>query len=174
MIRALKRARQTALTEAMAISLDRSKPASWLAALGVTDAPVTSAGAATALHFFAVHMPAVSLDEQLSFLRGIDLHHAVREIVLTPGAVLAAFRHAAQNPFRLFDTNAGTSPHSLGVNPSGREFRRFRVTAPVTVLESRCASARETWSDPDVRQAFAGGGLQYIVPRAERVLALLQ
>jgi hypothetical protein len=158
----------------MAILLDRSKPASWLAAIGVTDAPLTRAGVATALRFFAVHMPLLSSEEQLSFLRGVDLHRTVSEISLAPGVVLAAFRYSAQNPIRLFYTRAGVSPHTLGVNPTGRKFRRFRVAVPVRVLESRCASARETWTDPDARQAFAGGGLQYIVPAAERVLVLVQ
>jgi hypothetical protein len=158
----------------MPLSLDRAKPASWLSVLGVTDAPMTRAGTATALHFFAVHMPSLSLDEQLGFLRGVDLHQPVREITLSPGVTLAAFRYSTQNPFRLFYTKVGTSQHSLGVNPSGRSFRRFRVASLVAVLESRCTSARETWTDPSAREAFAGGGLQYIVPRAELVLSLVQ
>jgi hypothetical protein len=157
----------------MTLPLDRSKPGSWLAALGITDAPMTRAGTTTALRFFAVHMPALPPDEQLSFLRGIDLHQPVREISLAPGAFLAAFRYATQNPLRLFYTKVGTSQHSLGINPGGRIFRRFRVKSSVAVLESRCTSARETWTDPDSRQAFAGGGIQYIVPRAEHVLSLV-
>lgn len=158
----------------MAILPDRSRPASWLAALGVTDAPLTRAGVAAALRFFAIHMPLLSPEEQLSFLRGVDLHRTVSEISLAQGVVLAAFRYSTQNPLRLFYTKAGVSPHTLGVNPTGRRFRRFRVALPVRVLESHCASARETWTEPDSRQAFAGGGLQYIVPTAERVLVILQ
>ena len=132
---------------------------------------MTRAGVAAALRFFEVYMPTLPLEKQFSFLQGIDLHSPMREVTLTPPAVLAAFRYPTQNAFGLFYTLAGTSPYSLGINPGGRMFRRFRVTVSVRALESRCSSARETWTDVDPRMAFAGGGLQYIVPRAEDVLA---
>lgn len=115
-------------------------------------------------------MPELSLELQLSFLRGMDLHSPVREVGLAVGEELAAFRYANQDPFRLFYTKPGASPHTLGINPAGRAFRRFRVVSPVTALESRCASARETWSDLDLRQAFLGGGIQYVVPKSGYVL----
>lgn len=154
-------------------TLDPARPSTWLAALGVTDAPVPRAGVTTALTFFTRFMGSLPPEERLSFIRGMDLHSPVRTIVLSPPAVVAAFRYAAQNPYRLFYTRAGTSPHNLGVNPNGRSFRRFRVIHPVEVLESRCTSARETWTDPDSRAAFAGGGIQYVIPRSDQVLSLI-
>jgi len=117
-----------------------------------------------------MHMPEASLDLQLSFLRGMDLHAQVNEAGLAIGDEVVAFRYANQDPFRLFYAKVGASPHTLGINPSGRAFRRFRVVVPVRVLESRCTAARETWTDPDVRQAFLGGGIQYVVPRSGYVL----
>ena len=150
--------------------LDRSRPDSFLVGLGVTKAPMPMAGGTTALRFFATQMPELSLELQLGFLRGMDLHSPVKDATLAVGEELAAFRYATQDPFRLFYTKLGISIHTLGINPSNRAFRRFRVVSPVRVLESRCASARETWSDPDLRQAFSGGGVQYVVPRSSYVL----
>jgi hypothetical protein len=159
--------------ELMPTPLDRFNPVPWLATLSVTDAPMTRAGVATALRFFASRMPLLSQADQLSFLRGMDLHSPVRELTLAPPAVLAAFRYSSESAFKLFYTKAGTSPQTLGINPGGRVFRRFRVVMPAVVLESRCTAARQTWTDPDSRQAFEGGGLQFVVPNAERVLVLV-
>jgi hypothetical protein len=149
---------------------DRLRPESFLVSLGVPIAPLTAAGVATAVRFFAREMPELPLELQLSFLRGMDLHMPVREVRLAAGEELAAFRYANQDPFRLFYTKIGASPHTLGINPSNRAFRRFRVVSPITALESHCASARETWSDLNLRQAFSGGGTQYVVPKSGYVL----
>jgi len=154
--------------------LDPANPATWLAALGVTDAPVPRAGVVTALRFFGRYMSALPPEERLSFLKGMDLHSPVRIVTLAPPAIVAAFRYGPQNPYRLFYTRAGTSPRTLGVDPNGRSFRRFRVTQPVEVLESRCTSARQTWTDPDARTVFDGGGIQYVIPRSDQVLLVVQ
>jgi hypothetical protein len=162
---------------------DLSSPAAILATLGITDAPVPRAAVAAALAYFASRMPALPGAEVLGFLRGMDLHSAVpdgrgwkttvREVGLSPPTTVAAFRYSTQNPYRLFYTRAGTSVDVLGINPAGRSFKRFKVVLPVQALESRCIAARESWTDPDSREAFAGGGIQYIIPQAEHVLTLM-
>lgn len=158
----------------MAPSIDPKNPDSWLRALSVTIAPATQAGVQAFLAFCSTHMAELSIDDQLSFLRGIDLHSPVRPHDLPTGTLVAAFRYNTPNPFRLFYTKAGTSVHSLGINPEGRRFRRFRVTLPAPALESRCAAARETWTDEaDPREAFEGGGIQYMIPKAELVLQVI-
>jgi len=143
-----------------------------LASLGVTDAPVTRAGLARALAFFAMRMPSLSEDDQFDFLKGMDLHGGIREVTLAPPQPLAAFRKAGENPFKLFYTKAGTSMYALGINPSTRGFQRYRVTQPVVALESRCTGARDTWTDANTPYVASGGGLQYIVPNASQVLAV--
>ena len=155
----------TAITD----DLDR-----WLHDLSVTDAPLTRQGLATALDFFRVRMPSLDRAMQLAFLEGMDLHRPVSQLLLAPGEVIAAFRKGTESPFHLFYTKAGTSVHALGVNPSARGFRRFRVRRAVTVLESRCASARDTWTEPDHHYIASGGGLQLIVPDAANVLEVTQ
>lgn len=146
----------------------------WLHDLSVTDAPLTRQGLAAALDFFHVRMPGLDRGMQLAFLRGMDLHKPVAQVMLQPGEVIAAFRKGTESPFRLFYTKAGTSVHALGVNPSTRGFRRFRVRRPVTALQSRCASARDTWTEPDHHYIATGGGMQLIVPDAENVLEVTQ
>jgi hypothetical protein len=146
----------------------------WLAELGVSDAPLTRQGLATALRFFHVHLPSLSREACLAFLTGMDLHKPVREVTLAQPAVVVAFRRTNENPFRLFYTKAGTSVHVLGVNPASRTFRRFRMTRPVVVLESRCAAARDTWTDADEAYVASGGGIHYIIPESYRALQLVQ
>jgi hypothetical protein len=157
----------------MAPTIDPKDPDSWLKALSVTLAPATQAAIQTFLGFCTSHMPGLSIDDQLSFLRGIDLHSPVTVVDLEPGTTLAAFRYNTPNPFRLFYAKVGASVHSLGVNPTGRSFRRFRVIHRAKALESRCAAARETWTEEaDHRASFEGGGTQYMLPKAEHVLQL--
>ena len=143
----------------------------WLQAIGVTPAPVTRAGLANALRFFHARMPGLPRAMQVSFLKGMDLHHAVEEVLLPPGTVVVAFRKCNEDPFRLFHTTVGASVHALGVNPHTREFRRYRVVRPVHALQSRCAAARDTWT-AGREYVASGGGRQLIIPDSFSVLQL--
>jgi hypothetical protein len=127
------------------------------------------------LRFFNARMPNLTESERFEFLKAMDLHHPVAEITLLPQQEVAAFRKSNQNPLRLFYTKVGTSVHHLGVNPDARVFRRFRVLRPVVALQSRCAGARDRWSDPGQSPfVAAGGGLQLVIPNAEAVLQVTQ
>ncbi|HKG96160.1 MAG TPA: hypothetical protein VKA84_29875 [Gemmatimonadaceae bacterium] len=144
----------------------------WLGELGVTDSPLTRAGLTTALQFFHIHMPTLPRGLRLGFLKGMDLHQGVRQVTLGPPEVVAAFRKATEDPFKLFYTRVGTSMHDLGVNPSTRGFQRYRVAQPVVALESRASAARDTWTE--AREYVAsGGGTQLVIPNAHAVLALV-
>jgi hypothetical protein len=146
----------------------------WLSELGVSDAPLVRTGLATALTFFHARMPSLSRHLRVAFLKGMDLHRPVLETTLRPPAVVAAFRKCNEDPFRVFYTRAGTALQALGLNPRDREFRRFRVVSPVLVLESRCAPARDTWTDAGHPVLASGGGIQYIIPESYRPLELIQ
>jgi hypothetical protein len=138
----------------------------WLDALSVTDAPLTRAGVTTALRFFDTRMPSLRAGLRFAFLKGIDLHKPVGEVLLEPKTTLAAFRRLNEEPVRLFYTKVGTAVSQLGVNPAARGFRRFRVVRPVSALESRAAAARDTWTDASTVYVAAGGGVQFIIPDA--------
>ncbi len=133
--------------------------------LGVAQAPIPREYLATALTFFRVHMPELSRDDCVSYLKGIDLHAparmGVQQVLLQPGMELAKFRWGS-SPNMVFFTKAGSSPYHLGINPAGRHFERYRVVRPAVALRSRCADFA----------TGAGGGIQYIVPHAGSVLQL--
>jgi hypothetical protein len=143
-------------------------PSQWLAALGVTEAIVTRENVTAALRFFDLRMPSLALTDRFRFIKAMDLHSAdrVREVMLAPPQLIAAFRKSKEPRFKLYYTKVGTSVHTLGVNPSTREFVRFQVTRPIPALQSRCAAARDDWTDPAMEYVAGGGGLQFIVPDA--------
>ena len=142
----------------------------WLSDLGTSDAPMTRAGLATALNFFHAHMPTLPRPMQLAFLKGTDLHKPVRVIDLEPGDQLVAFRKYNEDPVKLFYSRAGTPMDRMGLNPSTREFNRFRVAVATKALESRCAPALDTWTDDRHYFQAQGGALQLIVPDARKFL----
>lgn len=148
----------------------------WLSELGVTDAPLTRKGLITALEFFHQRMPGLERHKMLGYLRGMDLHKPVKRVVLQPHAEIAAFRRSNQGPFGVFYTKIGANVHSLGVNPNDRRFQRFKVRAPVEVLESYTASIIDNWSEllpvVNVYRHYTahGGGIQYIIPSSYNYL----
>lgn len=148
----------------------------WLSDLRVTDAPLTRKGLIEALEFFHQRMPGLDRRMMLAFLRGMDLHKPVKRVVLQPHSEVAAFRRSNESPFKLFYTKVGADLHSLGVNPHDRRFQRFRVRAPVEVLESYAAAIVDNWSEllPVVKvhrhYTARGGGIQYIIPSSHDFL----
>jgi hypothetical protein len=145
----------------------------WIGELGIRDAPLVRAGLGEALRFFHMEMPDLPRTLRFAFLKGMDLHKPVTVATLQPGEVLAAFRRSTEDPLKLFYSRPGTSVLGLGVNPGGRAFQRFRVVHRVRVLDSVAAAARDTWTDDSSAYIAAGGGRQYIVPRAYRCLEVL-
>jgi len=145
----------------------------WLRDIGISDAPLTRAGLATALGFFHRQMPGLPRAMQLKFLKAMDLHSRVREVHLAPPDTLVAFRKCNEDPFKLFYARVGTPMQRLGLNPHAREFRRFRVARPAMALESRCAPALDTWTDDRFYFNANGGGTQLIVPASYGILELV-
>jgi hypothetical protein len=157
----------------------------WIDALGVSDAPARRAGVTTALGFFASRMPMLPPDMALNFLLAMDLSHPVTTPTLAVGTPVIAFRHRAEQEFKLFYTRPGASMHASGINPNGRVPVQYRVHAPTRVLESFTTGAIDVWSVRDTGQALSlavrantvgvmasGGGIQLIIPDAARTLTL--
>jgi hypothetical protein len=145
----------------------------WLQDIGVTDAPMVRGGLSTALSFFHLRMSDLPRTMRLNFLKAMDLHSPISEVMLVPDSVVAAFRKSNEDPLRLFYTKAGTSPHQLGVNPTARGFMRFRVRRPTSALQSRSAAALDTWTDASHYYQASGGGLQLVIPEAHAALWVL-
>jgi hypothetical protein len=145
----------------------------WVAALGVTDAPVPRRNIRAALSFFSGHMRHLKPEMALEFIRAMDLTKSVRVVLVAPGERLLAFRRATETPFKLFFARSGASPHRSGIDPTGRSVVHFVARSPFQALESCAAGANDTWSRT-TGTAIAprtgtygtlagGGGLQLIV-----------
>ncbi len=144
----------------------------WISQLGVTNAPVPRAGVQTALDFFYRHMPELPRRLRLAFLRGMDLSKPVRELTLVSPCTVAAFRKCNEDPFKLFYTKPGTGIDRAGLNPSDRQFIRYRLVRTATVLESRCSPALDIWTDDRHYFQAAGGAIQFIIPESYRYLKI--
>ena len=131
----------------------------WLGDLGVTDAPLTRRGLTAALRFFHLHMPGLPRRMQFNFLKAMDLHKPVHEVLLAAPDMLSAFRKCNEDPVKLFYTRSGVGVDRLALNPAGREFRRYRVVRPSVALQSVCAPAWDTWSDERLYFEGRGGGI---------------
>lgn len=157
----------------------------WIAALGISDAPVRRAGVSTALQFFANRMPLLPPDMALNFLLAMDLSRPVTTPTLAVGTPVIAFRHRNEQEFKLFYTRPGASMHASGINPNGRVPVQYRVHAATKVLETFTTGAIDVWSVRDSGQSLSlamrantvgvmvsGGGVQLIIPDAARTLTL--
>ncbi len=144
----------------------------WIQELRITKAPATLAGLQVALRFFDGQMPELPRKLRVAFLRGMDLSKPVRTVQLVPPERVIAYRKCNEDPLKLFYTRPGTAVQQLGLNPQARRHVSFQVRSAVTALESRAAPARDTWTDEQNPVLSAGGGLQYIVAQAPRVLVV--
>jgi hypothetical protein len=153
--------------------------AKWIEALGVVDAPVPQQGVREALRYLSMHMMHLPPEMALNFLRATDLSKPVRSVLLTVGETLVAYRTQSESPYKTFFTRAGRVATSGGINDAGRGLVRFRVRAPIWVLESVAAAAIDTWTPRAPGQPLAlapranstgymahGGALQLLVPRS--------
>lgn len=155
----------------------------WIAALGVSDAPVPRHNVRVALSFFSQAMPALPSDMAANFLRAMDLSRPVVDRVLTPADRVVAYRVGNESPFKLFYARAGFSQHFSGINPAGRSVVRFEVRGTARALESYTTGTLDVWTLPSSDQPLifapranksgvmvAGGGTQLIIPRAHSLL----
>jgi hypothetical protein len=145
----------------------------WIAALGITNAPVPRAGLKVALDYFHFHMPSLPRTLRLAFLKAMDLSQPVKAHTLSPPLEFAAFRKCNEDPFKLFYTKIGTGMQHAGLNPANRSFLRYTLISAVPVLESRCAPALDTWTNDRSFFLAAGGAVQYIIPDSFRYLKLV-
>ena len=156
----------------------------WVAELGCSNAPVPRRNIKAALSFFAREMPRLPLEDAVGFVSAMDLSRPVGEVTLPQGERLLGFRSGSESPFKLFFARRGASPYTSGIDAGGRRAVHFVVRAPVRVLESFTAGAKDTWTRSTARQdasvapravkwfghdyAFgvfaAGGGKQFVIP----------
>jgi hypothetical protein len=133
-------------------------------ALSITSAPVVNAGLATTIRFFESTL-GVNPMEWLDYVKGIDFHKPISLVTLAPHTRLIRFDTLSRwrlTPFSYF-TGAGVSPFHLGLSPDQWEFREYTVTRPTQALVS---SASDMAFGPG-RPSRVGGGVQYIVSRAD-------
>ena len=180
----------------------------WLAKLGRADAPeFQRANLKTALEFFEHHKPApphgdvAALEQYRGEIAGkleaIDLKSPVEQIPLDDLRRMELVRYGS--PTGEYFTRAGTPLDRVGkAEGAGVEMRtigqdgsvrtslgytRFRVKENamkgVTVLKSRAAEARDTWTrgrkptftSSGRTQTLAGGGaVQYVIPNSASIL----
>lgn len=158
----------------------------WVAAAGVTDAPVPRQNIRVALAFFSQAMPSLPAEMAANFLRAMDLSRPVADRVLTSADRVIAFRVGNESPYKLFYTRAGASPHSSGINPAGRSVVRFEVRSTARALETYTSGTLDVWTLPSSEQPryiavralstgvmVAGGGTQLIIPRAHSLLRVV-
>ncbi len=129
------------------------------------DAPLVNTGLDATLHFFAVAINADPL-AWLDYLKGIDFHKSVSIVTLKRHKTLVRFDTLSSTrltPFGYF-TDPGVSPFHLGLSPSGYMFKTFTVVQPTRALVSTASSMSFGPSD---RVSRIGGGIQYIISRAD-------
>lgn len=157
--------------------------AQWMGQLSTTDAPLPRTNVKVAVQFFDTHMSALPPSMAVNFLLAMDLSRPVRALQLWPADRLIAFRSGVESPFKLFYARSGASMHSSGINPFGRTAVHFRPRVPCPALESYTTGAKDVWSlVADYQQLVVapraaswsvmafGGGVQLIVPNAQRCL----
>jgi hypothetical protein len=127
----------------------------------------------TALNFFKKTMPDLAWDKKMGFLQAIDFNHVEVEHLeakegegLQIGSELIAYRDRGEDPVRLYYTEVGTSPTRVGIDSTGRKFFRFKVIALADMLRCRTSGVVAYKTGAMV----SGGGMQYIIPNAQKCL----
>jgi hypothetical protein len=133
-------------------------------ALGLPNAPLVMNGLGAAAGYFTTVLK-VSPFKWIDYLKGIDFHKDVQQVILNRGRELA--RHKPDNPaFKpfLYFTDPGHSPMRTGTNFPNVTFERYEVTSPISALESAASSISFSPTD---RVSRPGGARQYIIPAAD-------
>jgi hypothetical protein len=132
--------------------------------LGLPSAPLVLAGLRAVQAFFTQRLH-VAPGDWLSYLRGIDFHHPVEEVMLR--APVELVRHkpplSRPKPF-LYFAKVGSSPMHTGTNFPSVTFERYRLTRPIPALQSIASAIAFGPADRVVRP---GGAVQYIVAAAD-------
>lgn len=153
--------------------LDTLEVDSFLKALGKSGAPppvrdkVALAGGFLMHHF-------KDAAKATDYLRGIDLSREVKITSLSPGAMIT--QHFSGRLGNWYSVS-GVSTYELGISAAGRQLKRFRVSRPIQVLESRSAPTVDSWTRghrvdrPRMGGEYVtGGGIQYVLPDGAAVL----
>jgi hypothetical protein len=136
--------------------------------LRLPDAPMVNLGLAATAEFFGTVVNADPM-KWLSYLRGIDFHRPVRQVIVERHKTLVRYESVDRReirelpPFGYF-TEPGVSPFHTGTSWPAWDFKEFNVVAPTRALLSSASSISFTPSDRVSRQ---GGGIQYIISRAD-------
>lgn len=136
-----------------------------LRALSVSEAPVTKAGLATVVEFFAgelrIHLESQSHWQQwIEYLIGIDLHQRIVIETLPAGTQLSRHEPSGGRPKPfVYYTRPGTSQFRTGTSFPTSTFKLFQFVRPTRALVSKAAGIK--FGDPNIVRA--GGGVQYIV-----------
>ncbi len=133
----------------------------------------------------------------LSEMRCIDFSKQVEGVGLDRGTILVGYKDPRVSPYRSsYFTRSGHPASRLGIatesRPSykdrktGKKYsadttlekviRRYEVMVPITkkdALMSYCAPAADNWSTGK-KVLAAGGGLQYLIPQANRFLRSIE
>ncbi|MCC9603419.1 hypothetical protein LOC67_22960 [Stieleria sp. JC731] len=133
----------------------------------------------------------------LSEVKCIDFSKDVAQVSLDRGMILVGFKDPRISPYRAsYFTLSGHPAHRLGVSTHSRPnfvdrvthkrftadvtlakvIHRYKVLVPVPkddALMSYCAPAADTWSQQK-KVLAAGGGLQILIPRANRFLQFIE
>lgn len=181
---------QLTLTDIQHLSLSdglsKRRTLRWIKLLGVTETKRTVQNVQEALCFFMNRMSTLPPVMAFNFLSAMDLSSPVATKKLTKGTQLLAFRSQTECEFKLFYTRPGANPYSLGILANGRVAVQYEVSSDKAyALESRTTGTIDVWSVPTVVQStmvsvkadkfgsmVSGGGIQLIIPSAERYLLL--
>lgn len=134
----------------------------------------------------------------LSEIKCIDFSKEVSTPMLARETMLVGFKDPRISPYRSkYFTKSGYSAQRLGISTYGRPSFKDRETGatwtagsalekvmlryevmvsipPTEVLMSSCAPAADTWSLEGKTILAAGGGLQYLIPNANRFLRYIE
>jgi len=137
-----------------------------------------------ALHFLRQHFPFYNDERLLSELVCHDYSLPVDVVPLLPKTQLCGYKTPGSDPLGgTYFAPAGTPLHRVGVGWEGqingaavlKQFLRYSVKTRIpAVLRTRCAPARDMWSDPSRPwgQLQGGGAVQYVIPNARQYLDL--
>lgn len=134
----------------------------------------------------------------LNEIKCIDFSKEVSTPTVARDTMLVGFKDPRISPYRSkYFTKSGYSVQSLGISPYGRPSFKDRKTGaswtagsvmekvmhryevlvsipPTEVLMSSCAPAADNWSLEGKTILAAGGGLQYLIPNANRFLRYIE
>lgn len=150
-----------------------------------------------ALAFMRLHYGSND-DKILSEIRCIDFSKKVEGVFISRGTILVGYKDPRVSPYRSsYFTRSGHTADRAGISTVSRPaykdretskqysaqttlekvIRRYEIMVPLTpkdALMSYCSPAADTWSIEGKKVLAAGGGLQYLIPEANRFLRFIE